>query len=157
MKDAALADALIEALALDWLHGHRTPITLRSFARVRKRPVTDVRRVVLQLQHAGTVTLHPVRAAPERPDVGIVLTRDGQCTWVEARAAQVLPDVHAQVPAARQLLRDRPGISEEVVAQELALDRQQAHQVVLMLRCLDGVHAALDVHGQFTALRLREA
>ncbi|WP_295818859.1 hypothetical protein [uncultured Deinococcus sp.] len=157
MKDSALSVELLDALALDWLYGHHTPVTLQTFAHDRGRPVADVRHVLLELQLADTVMLRPMRTSPpELQDITIVLTRRGQCAWVKERAEQALPGVHAQLQAARQVLRRHPGVSEDAVAQHLALSSLQVRQVVLMLRCLHDVHAALDAQGRFTDLRLRE-
>ena len=76
MKDSALSVELIEALALDWLDGHHTPITLQTFAHDHGRPVADVRHILQKIQLADTVMLRPSGASPPEPqDITVVLAR----------------------------------------------------------------------------------
>ncbi|WP_412027945.1 hypothetical protein [Deinococcus yunweiensis] len=156
MDDAALGIELMEALALDWLHGHATPITLHTFAHARGRPVADVRRATVSLQLAGAARFHPTPSPYTQQDVAMVLSRHGQCVWVQTRAELAFPGTHAQLTALRQVLQGRPGGTEDEVAQQLHLTRGWARQLIMMLRALDQVYAAVDAHGQFIDLRLRE-
>lgn len=159
MNHQAVCTAITDDLALTWLHTQDAAFEVLAFAKHHSLRVRQVTGALVALERTGVVVQHriyyPGPFVSGRPLLGVVLTRRGQCGWIHGRAAVLLPDSLSQLEAVKYLLRGGRSVSAQELEVQLTITRLRAHQLVLMLRALDVVHAAVDATGHFTDIRLR--
>ncbi|THF85594.1 hypothetical protein E7T09_16735 [Deinococcus sp. KSM4-11] len=151
MKPRELRELITDELALTWLQvpGHTfSPV---AFARTQGVSAVDVGRALLRLQDAGHVLLS--RSAGVS-GVTAVLTPFGQRDWVSGLAASSLAGSRAQMRQAYQFVQAAQPVTAQDVQEHLALPAERVHQLLLMLRSLGSIQAAVDAEGRFTDVRV---
>lgn len=155
MDVQTLKQTVVDELALTWLQVPGHVFVLPGFAWTRGVMALEVERVLLEMEREGVVRLQ-YAAHGGRP-AGVVLTPDGQVSWIHGRSATLLLGADEQLLELTVWLPHAGLVSERDIDRRLWVTPLRAHQLVLMLRCLGRVHAAVGVDGRFEGVRWRPA
>ncbi|GHF65002.1 hypothetical protein HNQ07_004648 [Deinococcus metalli] len=155
MKPRDVRAAIMDELALAWLQVPGHAFVSWALAEAHGLNVLSVGRALVELREAGSVLLY-------RPDgdamlVSVVLTPQGQVAWIHDRAESCLPGVRAQQRLVYQFLQQQEPISAATLEASLGLPALRVHQLVLIMRSLGSVQAAVDAAGHFTKIRGRRS
>lgn len=153
MNRQILKQTLLDELALTCLQVPNHAFSLPDFIRAQGMLGVEVERVVLELAQDGLIRLQ--YAGPDQQPTGARLTHDGLVHWLYRRSATLLPGAEEQLQVLRGYLQRSGPVSAQDIEQRLSVPPLRAHQLVILMRSLGQVQAAVDAAGQFTAIRWR--
>ncbi|MFC3833462.1 hypothetical protein [Deinococcus rufus] len=153
MDRQTLAQAVVDDLALTWLQVPGHAFSLSGFARARGLTSAEVERAVLGLAREGVVRVQYARSALTL--TAVVLTHAAQERWIHDRSAALLPGSERQLLRVTTWLHRVGPVAEQDIVRKLGVLPSRAHQLVVMLRCLGRVQAAVGVGGRFEEVRCR--
>lgn len=152
MKSSELRAAIVEELALSWLQVPGHAFVSWQFADVHGLNALELNRALMDLREAGWILLNQWEGTV-LPG-GVVLTAQGQVAWIHDRAESRLPGVRAQQRLVFQFLQRHQPVSAGTLETRLGLPGWRVHQLVLIMRSLGSVQAAVDDRGQFTEIQV---
>ncbi|GHF61439.1 DNA-binding MarR family transcriptional regulator [Deinococcus metalli] len=155
MKPRDVRAAIMDELALAWLQVPGHAFVPWALAEAQGVNVLSVGRALVELREAGSVLLY--RQEGDAMLVSVVLTPQGQAEWINDRAESCLPGVRVQQRLMYQLLQRQEHVSAATLEAFLGLPALRVRQLVLIMRSLGSVQAAVDAAGHFTEIRVRRS
>ena len=153
MNRGVLQQTIIDELALTQLQEPGHAFSLPDFVWLQGMLGVEVERVVRALERDGTVRVQYAGAG--MIPVAVRLTQDGLAHWIDSRSATLLPGSQEQLQVLKAYVQRSGPVSTQDIEHSLSVPPLRAHQLVVLLRSLGLVSAAVDAAGQFTAIRWR--
>ena len=153
MDRPTLKQTVVDELALTWLQVPGHAFALSTFAWAQGMMALELERVLLELEREGAVRVqyHGLGVRP----VTVVLTQEGRVGWIHGRSATLLPGSDQQLLELTAWLQRSGPVSEHDIDRKLWVSPVRAHQLVLMLRGLGRVRAAVGADGRFEGVEGR--